>query len=320
MEYGEERQLIVAFRNGLESILSLWRECGENSTDAYGKCVAGMHTLSHLASKMRRNGGRSFMAGLIVENLLVDSVPRPVQSLVLTALARWEHDANPGLCPLLKGRTVSWFGRVLELVAQNQAPACVRWFEDMGRGIAVEGGGQHCWILPPQPIRMLRGLLFGTKPGSNGMVWFWQQAANSTNFPDQIFTDPGDFDRRACYLTEQHVRQLAAFFSAAPEVAVQRFGNVLRTIVGSMNCITYAQVRCRGTLFERSFCCSEGELSLEMFPELTLSDLTLMEGDDVIVWSVEVPDEKRPLILKAILASVEGRRRELIGGVFFPTK
>jgi len=73
-------------------------------------------------------------------------------------------------------------------------------------------------------------------------------------------------------------------------------------------------------LFERSFCCSEGELSLEMFPELTLSDLTLMEGDDVIVWSVEVPDEKRPLILKAILASVEGRRRELIGGVFFPTK
>ncbi|HCC21866.1 TPA: hypothetical protein DEP86_00515, partial [Candidatus Uhrbacteria bacterium] len=176
MEYNEERRLIVAFRNGLGSVLSHWRECGENSVGAYGKCVAYLHSFSQMAAKVRYNGGRSFMAGLIIEQLLIDSVPRQVQSLVLTALARWEHDANPEISGLLKGKTVSWFGRVLELVAESRAVACVCWFEDMGRGILIENDQVRCWILPPQPIRMLRGLLFGTKPGSDGMVRFWQLA------------------------------------------------------------------------------------------------------------------------------------------------
>ncbi|MFC1639096.1 hypothetical protein ACFL26_02395 [Patescibacteria group bacterium] len=343
-----ERSLRNAFISALDSALTMWEKTGGSNPNTYDKAQVAFWEFCERVSRQQaysyRIGSQLICTYLMKQYQPVDQrpkgwqrarkrphewgVPRELRSIILTGLARWPHEAASRGVPI-RGRTVAHFGRVLNRSAmrENCARLYVEWFEDMNTGIPLEGQeGQ--WLLPPQPTRVLRGIMRNVRIKDGVVDDFWKRAAASERFPDRMFTDAGDFESQACFLPTSQLTELANFCTHAPEAAVRRFAAAYAGRVRSMKRIIYAEVTLPG---------GHRILMSEVYTaeELKTADLdtrSLFDGLDIdpdrICWEmdskcreVDVPDDKKVALLQAVLVLIQddGRRR-LVKDIFFPER
>ncbi len=316
-----ERRLTTLFRNALRGSLEFWRESDGNSSNAYNKVLGTFHELCEAVSH-RRDEAYPIAAELVAEMVCCDEMPRNLRSVILTALARWPYDYNVSSGVPIRGRSVAHFAEVLNATSIVCAEVYVQWFEDMGSGIAVEGGEVSEWVLQPQPTRVMRGVLFDARLQNEGMAKFWNFAAVSERFPVQMFTDPGDHTAHSCYLTTEQMRQMSSFIALAPEPAVMRFATEFRDRVLTMNTIVYATLMLPGGHPVKAAVTDMGERDvMRLFKWLGLTDREIdfvYEQTDIKVTKIPVLDENRQRILRTVVEGVGNpERRKLAELLFF---
>ncbi|MFH2063283.1 MAG: hypothetical protein ABIJ46_03970 [bacterium] len=335
---GDEQPLEVGLRgHDLDGFENAFRVAVRKLSGpvSYSSAVAIFLGVNKLVTGHDNSGRRievcRSLARLIVSHLLVDNMPRYIRSLALTVMSRRVCDAKEQSEPA-RSRQLSWFGPVLDSLAETSPEECVQWFVDLASGeIQVQDNGSA-----PRKVTTgeMRWVLSGTHAGSLGMQRFWTVATSTSGFPDCIFKDPGDSGGRKCYLTAAQVRQLGAFFAYAPAVAVERFGQVLRAQVRDMRYIAYGRLRTPYGILEAS----SAQLSFDglpagIFPSVTgeprfygltklfpnvqlevVSDaMDCGNGMDATLTVIPVPEEKRPAILRAIMNQVQQLGRECVG-------
>jgi len=315
-----ELTLTNLFRNALRSSLDFWEKSNGNSPGAYDKVHGAFYGLCDAVSK-RREAAYPIAAELVAEMVCCNEVPRGLRSVILTALARWSHDYNPPTGRPIRGRSVAHFAEVLNATSIACAEVYVQWFEDMGSGIAVDGGELGEWVLQPQPTRVMRGILFDARLQNEGMANFWKLAAKSERFPVQLFTDPGDHKAHSCYLTTENMRQMSSFIALAPESAVMRFATEFRDCVLTMNTIVYATLVLPGGYPVKVAVTDKGERDvMRLFKWLGLTDreIDLMnEHTDIKVTKIPVKDADRQRILHTVVNGISNNERRKLAELLF---
>jgi hypothetical protein len=261
----------------------------------------------------------------VPDTRLLYGVPEEVRSVAMFACAVWPYTSSRDQNDVLRGKHVAQFARVINRTAYH-SKMYVQWFVHMSEGIPG--------VMPRIPTRVLRGILFATKLAEGVMDDFWKLAAKTEGFPVRIFTDPGDFRHRACFLSLTQFAQLAEFFNYAPEEAVVRFAGAYREAVLKMRTITYATAKIgRGLGFEkmeaayvdylpelRGRGATPGDNLMELFPDCE-ANMRFVCEDDCDRIDLDVTNEKRRYLLKsAVLNHIhDPQRHELVRSIFFPS-
>lgn len=318
-----ERKLQVAFTNALQEALKLWSVKSGSNSRTYSQCSTFFWGFCEQVAR-QQDLAYPLAASIISRKLLVTKVPRELRSVILTALARWPFESHNNRGAPLGGRHVAHFGRVLNRTAQDCARYYTEWFVDMGNGLPLirsdsgSVGDQHDWLLAPQSTRMMRGILFASKLSTGHLDLFWELAAKDERFPERIFTDPGDYERRSCYMTPTQMAQLAAFFTYAPEEAVCRFAAAFRERVMSMQLIVYARILLPGGVAaEVAVCDPEAGNVLQLFEGVNINPKFLTEADIRIHKEIEVTVDKQRALLNTVCALIQvDSRRQLVRQIF----
>jgi hypothetical protein len=314
-----ERILTTRFDTALQQVL---QTCGTDNPKAYDICLTEFWRFCDAVAR-EREMAYPLAAQIIATRLLTQTVPRALRSLLLTVLARWPFEALGRHSRTLQGKHVAHFAQVLRHM-EERARYYVEWFEDMGNGIPLSGDKvEHVredgqWFLAPQSTRMMRGILFASRV-KRDMDLFWKLAAETPSFPERIFTDPGDYDRRCCYMTQVQMAQLAAFFTFAPEAAVRRFARSFSERVQSMQLIVYASlILPGGGVAEVAVCDPKNDNFLQLFDGVNIRIELFCEQDIRFCVQIEVPDERRQALLRSVSTLVQDEgRRQLIREIFY---
>ncbi|MBU0625215.1 hypothetical protein KKF05_02625 [Patescibacteria group bacterium] len=317
------RKLRVAFTNALQTMLKHWQETDGKDGQTYQSCLTAFWGFCEQVAR-QQDLAYPLAANIIAEKLLVTGVPRELRSVILTALACWPFESHGSRGAVLSGRHVAHFGRVLNRTAEHCACYYTEWFVDMGNGIPLvrndseSVGDYHDWLLAPQSTRMMRGILFASKLQTGRLDLFWTLAAADERFPERIFTDPGDYERRSCYMTPTQMAQLATFFAYAPEEAVRRFAAAFHQQVMSMQLIIYAGILLSGGVAaEVAVCDPEASNVLQLFSGVMVNTKFLTQRDIRYHKEIEVTADKRQALLCTIRALIQDAgRRQLVREIF----
>ncbi|MFH1047196.1 MAG: hypothetical protein V1738_02735 [Patescibacteria group bacterium] len=312
------RTLTNLFRGAMRKAQIFWEETDGNDGRSYDRLHGIFHDVCQQVSRDQDNGYPIF-AELVAEQLCCAEVPRNLRSVVLSVLARWLYEITAQCGQPIRGRSVSQFAIVLNATSDVCAQTYVEWFEDMHLGIAVEGGQVGNWVLQPQPTRVMRGILFDARLQNVGMTRFWELAAKAANFPERLFTDPGDNDARSCYLTTMQMKQLSSFIALAPEAAVLRFATVFRDHVRTMRQIVYASLMLRNGYLQQASVCNMGSDDImKLFEWLGVINLNMIyEKTDVRVKTVPVTEQDQNRILLTVQLGINNVERQQLAKILF---
>lgn len=161
--------------------------------------------------------------------------PRRVTSLLIMDLVTSMREAT-GFGPF-REKVVSHATPFMNVLVREVPRVLLDWVEDMVTNFATLG-------LVRQPLAMISGTLFAPmfNQSEASALWtfrparapyrivrmpFWDQAARSSSFPKEIFSEPCSWDEGSTF-SPHRLRMFASIFSLASDTVVKTFATRMR--------------------------------------------------------------------------------------------